>query len=51
VLLGMPGSNQQINFQIFSSKIGRKFSFSDVPKVWETLFDMFCKVEKLGIFW
>jgi hypothetical protein len=29
VLLGMPGRNQQMDFQTFSTKIDTKFSFSD----------------------
>jgi hypothetical protein len=51
VLLGLPGRNQQINLQTLSPKIDAKFSLSDVSWVQETPFDMFCKVEKLGIFW
>jgi hypothetical protein len=41
VLLGMPRRNLHMDSQIFPPANDTKFSFSDVPYVMETPFDMF----------
>ncbi len=51
MLLGMFGRNMHMNLQIILLENDTNFPISDVSQVQETLFNMSCGVEKLGIRW